>query len=100
MNADNSCPVNYRLVRLDRDYGTYYRKGGTWADPDVEHAVWYMRKLVDDDPWRHRVALEGERTIHTDFSPRRIGAAYACRLRYLIETGAITGVTASASRAD
>jgi glycosyltransferase involved in cell wall biosynthesis len=90
MNAGNSCPVDYRLVKLERDYGTYYRKGNTWADPDVEHAARYMRKLVDEPAWRNGVAAEGQRTIRTRFSPSQVGTLYRNRLRYLVDAGALS----------
>jgi glycosyltransferase involved in cell wall biosynthesis len=83
MNARNSCPVDCQLIKLDRDYGTYYRKGNTWADPDVGHAAWYMKKLVADEPWRQSISMEGQRTIRTSFSPRAIGDLYVSRLRQI-----------------
>jgi len=81
MNARNSCPVDFELITLDRDFGPYYKKGNTWADPDVEHAAWYMAKLVEDAPWRKYIALEGMKTIRSDFSPQRVGGMYRDRLR-------------------
>ncbi len=81
MNAHNSCPVDYRLVTLDRDYGPYYKKGGTWADPDTDHAAWFMAKLLDDASWRNYIAREGMQTIRKEFSPMKVGAMYRDRLR-------------------
>lgn len=72
MNADNSCPVRYRLVKLERDYGPYH-KGQLWADPDIEHAAWYMRQLVDDAAWRRRIAAQGQHTITTEYAPATVG---------------------------
>lgn len=46
-NASNSCPVDYRLVPVRK--GEYpFWQGQQWADPDVEHAAWWMRRLYDD----------------------------------------------------
>ncbi len=42
MNADNSCPVEYRLVRIERDIGPY-SAGQIWAEPDVSHAASYLK---------------------------------------------------------
>jgi glycosyltransferase involved in cell wall biosynthesis len=82
MRADNSCPVRYELVKLDRDYGPY-RKGQTWAEPDPEHAAWYLRKLADDASYRERIAEAGRRTVREELSPRVIGLRYARRLEAL-----------------
>lgn len=82
MNHANSCPVNYRLVELERSYGPY-AKGQFWADPDVEHAAWYMKKLVEDQPWRNEIGKAGELTIKTQYSPKVIGEMYKKRLRYI-----------------
>jgi glycosyltransferase involved in cell wall biosynthesis len=46
MNAANSYPVRYRLIKLDRDHGPY-RRGMHWADPDLDHAAELMRQVVE-----------------------------------------------------
>lgn len=38
MNVNNSYPVKYDIIELDRDYGAY-KKGGSWAEPNIEHAA-------------------------------------------------------------
>ena len=90
--------MNYELVELERDFGPYYRKGNTWAEPDIEHAASYMARLVDDAPWRQRIALEGQRTIRTDFAPRRVGTLYRNRLKQLLAAGAISSRAAIAAQ--
>ncbi len=82
MDADNSCPVDYRLITLDRDYGPY-QQGQVWADPDVEQAAWYMRRVVTDASWRQAIAARGQYTIRTEFSPQVVGATYRQRLATL-----------------
>ena len=84
MTSANSCPVNYRLVELDRDHGPY-RKGQQWADPDVEHASYCMRKLATDDVYRKRIAHEGQQTMRTQYSPDAIGERYIRRLRMIAQ---------------
>ncbi len=90
MNARNSCPVDYRLITLDRDHGAYYGKGNTWADPDVEHAAWYMAKVVADRSWSRRIAAEGRMTIRREFSRERIGRLYDARLRVIAQMTSCT----------
>ena len=89
MDHGNSCPVDYRLITLDRDYGPYYKRGNTWADPDVGHAAWYMAKVVNDRAWSQRIAAEGQRTMRTEFSRRRVGELYRKRLHEIAASSAI-----------
>ena len=44
MTAENSYPVRYRLVELERDHGPY-RRGNLWAEPDLDHAAELMRAV-------------------------------------------------------
>jgi glycosyltransferase involved in cell wall biosynthesis len=82
MNEQNSCPVSYRLVRLEQDFGPY-PAGQFWADPDVDHAAWYMRKLTEEPAWRDEVAARGRETIRTEFAPEVIGRLYRERLAHI-----------------
>src|SRR5262249_40358950 len=79
MTPENSCPVGYRLRTLDQDYGPY-RKGQVWADADVEHAAWYMKRIRADAAWSRLLAARGKETIRTQFSPRYVGNMYRKRL--------------------
>lgn len=82
MNAGNSCPVRCRLVKLEKNEGPY-PKGQYWAEPEVDHASWYMKKIVGEPAWARSLAEAGRMTIHTDFSPAAVGALYVKRLNFL-----------------
>ena len=47
MTAANSYPVRFRVTRIARDYGPYL-EGGSWAEPDLDHASALMRQVVED----------------------------------------------------
>ncbi len=47
MNVTNSYPVRYELVELEEDCGPY-KKGNVWAEPDVEHAAYLMRRVFEN----------------------------------------------------
>lgn len=79
MAAGNSCLVEYDLVQLDEDYGPY-EKGQYWAEPSVEHAAWYMNKLVDDSQFTAELGKKAEASIRLTNSPERIGGTYRRRL--------------------
>jgi glycosyltransferase involved in cell wall biosynthesis len=82
-NADNSCLVDYKLIDVKPGEYVHYEAGQQWADPDIEQAGWYMRKLVDDAAYRTQIGEAGRRTIMREHSPARIGERYADRLKAL-----------------
>ena len=78
----NSCLVDYQLVPVEP--GQYpYGDGQVWADPDVEQAGWYMRRLVDDPSYGKRLGAAAKKFILENHSPKVIGARYAQRLDFL-----------------
>jgi glycosyltransferase involved in cell wall biosynthesis len=79
VNAANGCPVSHRLVTLAEDHGPYSR-GQTWAEPDVDHAVHWMRRLVEDEALRTRLGAQAAADIRRLFSPAAIGRRYRQRL--------------------
>lgn len=79
MKPDNSCPVRYELVRLTQDYPPY-KAGQIWAEPDVEHAGQYMRRLFEDQAWAREIARAGQHTIKTEYSPAAVGEMIRRRL--------------------
>ena len=75
----NGCPVRARLVTLERNIGPY-AKGQTWADPDVEHAAWWMQRLVAEPELRAQLGAKARATIEERFAPAVIGQRYRRRL--------------------
>lgn len=46
-NHFNSCLVDYNIVPVRK--GEYpFWKGQFWAEPDIKHAAWWMRRLYED----------------------------------------------------
>jgi glycosyltransferase involved in cell wall biosynthesis len=80
MNYKNSCVVDYKLVQIGKDLGPY-KAYQYWADPDVSHAAFYMKKLVSDPDYYQQIAIEGQKTIHNEFSPEAVGEKVRNRLR-------------------
>jgi glycosyltransferase involved in cell wall biosynthesis len=79
MTWANSCPVDYELVEITQDHGPY-KRGQYWAEPNIDHAAWYMRKLVEDQGYRDRIASAGQATIRRNYSSAAVGQQYANRL--------------------
>ncbi|MDA8233793.1 MAG: glycosyltransferase family 4 protein [Clostridia bacterium] len=79
MNNRNSCVVDYELIQVGADYGPY-KAYQVWADPDVEQAAYFMRKLVDDHEWYRKIAAKGQETMYKYFSPKTVGELVKQRL--------------------
>ena len=81
-NEDNACIVDYQLIPVGP--GEYpFGEGQLWADPDVEQAAWYMRRVYSDRQFRTRMARAGRQFIHAHHSFAAIGARYRTRLNRL-----------------
>jgi len=79
VDAGNGCPVRYRLVPLEHNFGPYGR-GSHWAEPDPAHAAEWMRKLAGDRALASALGAAGRRTMAERFAPSVIGARYRQRL--------------------
>lgn len=80
--ADNSCLVGFTLIQVEE--GQYpFHQGQQWADADVEHAAWYMKKLQTDTEYASDLGARGRAYIQENFNPRTIGEIYESRLKKL-----------------
>jgi len=82
MTPFNSCMVNYKLVQLGQTYGPY-ESYQYWAEPDVEHAAYYMKRLIEDRAFYNELSEAGRRDIVKKFSPQAIGSLIKKRLSYI-----------------
>ncbi|MFZ6644790.1 glycosyltransferase [Undibacterium sp. TJN25] len=82
MRPQNSLPVNYTLVQIEKDVGVY-KAGQTWANADVGHAAELMRRIVEDGELRARISAEARRTMAEEYSPAVIGRRILDRLEYI-----------------
>jgi len=80
VNPGNGCPVDFRLIQLERTIGPY-GKGQIWADPDVGQAADWMRRVAADPLFCRETGYNARQTILKLFSPRVIGGLFEQRLR-------------------
>jgi glycosyltransferase involved in cell wall biosynthesis len=78
--SDNSCLVDYRLVPV-KDGQYIFEKGQVWADPNVDHAAWFMQKLFNDRDYADSIGRAGELYIKKEFNPITVGNIYKNRLK-------------------
>jgi glycosyltransferase involved in cell wall biosynthesis len=79
VTVENGCPVNCRILPIEKNHGPY-GKGQSWADPDINHAAHWMRRLHEDRAWAAELGGRARHTMETRFSPSAIGARYCQRL--------------------
>ncbi|NMF62360.1 glycosyltransferase [Brasilonema octagenarum] len=84
MNVTNSFPVKYSLTTLTEDYG-HYKKGSTWAEPDVDHAAYLMQYVFKNYEEAKQIGAKAAEHMRFYFSPKVIGQKMKNRLEYIIQ---------------
>ena len=82
MNTRNAACIDYELTQLEKDYGPY-KAGQYWADPDLEQASWWMKKLRDDPDSGRKLGAVAKETIATQLSPIRVGKMIGERIKHI-----------------
>ncbi|WP_022928959.1 methyltransferase domain-containing protein [Patulibacter americanus] len=90
MTAENSFPVDYRLVPVGDDAAPY-PADDEWAEPDVAHAARQMRRVFDDPQERRRRADRAAADIRERHSPKAVGLQLERRLRRIEGARAASG---------
>lgn len=82
MEEHASFYVNYRLVPLSEgDYPHW--QGQEWADPDLDHAAYFMSLLADQPNLGREVGMRARTHIIKYFGYRPVGLRYKARLESL-----------------
>lgn len=68
--------------------------GQLWAEPDVAHAAWWMRRLVEDPGLRQRLARQGQTLTGATYAPVAVGAGYAACFNTRLREGGGCGRSA------
>jgi glycosyltransferase involved in cell wall biosynthesis len=80
--SDNSCLVDYSLVPVKE--GQYiFHENQVWADPDVKHAAWHMKRLANEHGLGVALGQKARTFIVEHFSPAHCGQLYKQRLQEL-----------------
>lgn len=62
MSKNNSLLVKYKLIKINKnDY--IHSKNQYWADPDLDHAAFLMKKIIDDRAIRVKISLNAKKTL-------------------------------------
>ena len=86
MNSENSCLVRYSLV--DVQEGQYpHAAGQQWAEPEIDHAVEHMLRVLDDREFGRGLGAIASRHLRIHFGYRAVGLCYARRLNEILTGG-------------
>jgi glycosyltransferase involved in cell wall biosynthesis len=77
MNHTNSCLVRYKLIPVEGNLAVYKNDmlGGpaTWADPDLDHAAAWMKRLVEEPGFRNALGRRAAQDVVSLQSEARKG---------------------------
>jgi glycosyltransferase involved in cell wall biosynthesis len=75
----NACLVGYGMTVVGERVGPY-PPGGRWADPDLDHAAWHLRRLIDDESLRRTLGQAARQHMELHHSPAAAGERMRKRL--------------------
>ncbi|MDC8016211.1 glycosyltransferase [Tahibacter soli] len=79
MDADNSCLVDYTLIPVkEGEYPAW--EGQHWAEPDIDQAAAYLRRLADDPIYARQVGDNAKASVSRTLSAAASVAAMTKRL--------------------
>lgn len=81
MNEENACLVNYTLIPVHKEEYVHVEDGAVWAEPDVDHAAFYMKKVYEDKEFVKKKSEAAKLYIDTYHNFKTIGERYEKRLR-------------------
>jgi glycosyltransferase involved in cell wall biosynthesis len=70
---DNSCLVNYKLVPLPDYYTKLVGMETKWAEPDIEQAALFMKRLHNDSVYVKQLGQAGHEFIKTHYNLETVG---------------------------
>ena len=79
MDENVACIVDYKYITIQKDTGPF-KAGNRWADPDIDQASVYMKKLYANENFRRRVADNAKSHIRDRLAPERAAALIRDRI--------------------
>jgi len=84
MNINNSFPVKFKLIELNKDYGPY-KKGNFWAEPDINHAASLMKEVYENRENAIKIAEKGHQFVKENLSPESVGKKILNRINSIAQ---------------
>ena len=83
MNTGNSFLVQYDLVKVQQDSGSY-QKGNIWAKPSVEHTATLMHYVFHNPQSAKQIGLRASEQVRAMLSPETIGKKIRRRVEQIM----------------
>lgn len=84
MNIDNACIVDYDMICLEEDYAMY-KKGNRWANPDIDQAAQYMKKLFEDKNFYNIISKNAQNYIENNLNLDKASKAIENRINNIYD---------------
>lgn len=81
-NSANSYLVDYKIIKVGEG-NEPYDPNEEWADPDNEHASYWMKRVFEKNQEARVIAQQGQFTVRTQFSAKNIGKIIDQRVRFI-----------------
>ena len=79
MDQETACMVDYQIVTLEKELPPFHA-GCRWADPDIEQAAGFMRKLMEDKTFYEDLAVRAKMHVEEILSMKRASGRMKDRL--------------------
>jgi len=83
MNTGNSFLVQYDLVKVQQDTGSY-QKGNIWAEPSVEHTAALMHYVFHNPQSAKQIGLRAAEQVQAMLNPDNIGKKIRRRVEQIM----------------
>lgn len=82
-NKDTACVVDYELIDVAPN-AYIFSEGKQWANPNIEHAAFYMKRLFEDEDYRQAIGICGQQYVENTFNMDVCGQRYVNRLKQIV----------------
>ena len=80
MSSDVACMVDYDKVMLEDDIWPY-EKGNYWAEPDIEQASVYLRRLYEEPDFYNEIKTKAKKHISERLGEQRVAELIKIRCK-------------------
>lgn len=88
MDEKSACLVDYKLIPIKKSIGPYER-GNYWADADINHAAYYMKKLWEDIGYREEIGKNARNFINNHLSYDNATEIMTKRMKEIYEKNSV-----------
>lgn len=88
MDKESACLVDYELEKIKKSIGPY-AKGNHWADADVGHAAFYIRKLWEDIEYREEIGRNARNYVNGHLTYANTASIVKQRMKEIYEKNCV-----------